>query len=387
MKTFAEARSRFSLPGLTIMDRYLASELVLPFLFGVAAFASIGMAIGSLFELVRLISENGLPLTTALQVFLLRMPQIITYTFPMSVLFATLLAYGRLSGDLEITALQASGVSVLRIVVPTLLLSVIVSVITFFFNEVVVPTANQEASTTLARAIGGGDRPRFIKDNILYPEYNWVPGKAGKREYALIRLFYARRYSDGIMYGLTILDYSQENLNQVITADSAYFDPKTDAWRFRNGTSYLIGNDGTYRNILQFQEQQVKISEDPLKFAQEVRRPEEMTTVELRRYIELAQNARQEIRGLLVSLYQKYAIPSVCFAFALVGAPLGLRRQRTSNALGLGLSILIIFSYYIFLFIAQALGQTGVLPPWLGAWLPALITMAVGAYLLWRANQ
>lgn len=59
------------------------------------------------------------------------MPQIITYTFPMSVLFATLLAYGRLSGDLEITALQASGVSVLRIVVPTLLLSVVVSVITF----------------------------------------------------------------------------------------------------------------------------------------------------------------------------------------------------------------------------------------------------------------
>ncbi|WP_041245059.1 LptF/LptG family permease [Gloeobacter kilaueensis] len=387
MRASIARRLPFSLPGTTIMDRYLVSELLLPFLFGVAAFASIGMAIGSLFELVRLITESGLPILTALQVFALRLPQIITYTFPMSMLLATLIAFGRLSGDEEITVLQASGVSIYRIVAPTLVLSVVVSVITFVFNEVVVPTANQEANITLARAVGGGEKPKFSKDNILYPEYSWVTHQDGRREFGLNRLFYARRFSDGVMYGLTILDYSQADLNQVITADSATYDPASKSWRFHDGTSYVIDPGGNYRNILRFQEQQVKIDSTPLQFAQEARRPEEMTTGELRRYIHLAENARQDVKGLLVSLYQKYAIPSVCFAFALIGAPLGLRRQRTSNALGLGLSVLIIFTYYIFLFVAQALGQTGTLPPWLGAWLPALVTMAIGAWLLWRVNQ
>ncbi len=377
---------RFSLPGTTIMDRYLASEFVFPFIFGVAAFASIGMAIGSLFELVRLITDSSLPLTTALQVFFLRLPGIIVYTFPMSSLFATLLAYGRLSSDSEVIAMQACGVSVLRIVAPALILSVVVTGVTFLFNEVVVPNANHEANLTLARSLDR-EKVKFTKDNILYPEYGPIERADGTRYIGLSRLFYARRFQDGRMQGLTVLDYSRESLNQIVTANSAAWDSDRGAWIFRDGTSYFVGLDGTYRKVLQFREQQIQLSDTPLQIAQESRRPEEMTTAQLTGFIQLAKNAGQEIRGLMVSLYQKYAIPSVCFAFALIGAPLGLRRQRTSNALGLGLSVLIIFSYYIFLFVAQALGQTGALTPWLGAWLPNIVTMAIGVFLLWRASR
>lgn len=376
----------FSLPRLSILDRYLLTEMLLPFLFGVAAFTSIGMAIGSLFELVSRITENGLPLGTALQVFFLRLPGIIVYTFPMSTLLASLLAFGRLSGDSETTSMQACGLSIYRIVTPALILSVFISFVTFLFNEVVAPSANQQANATLATALDS-DKPKFSRDNVLYPEYGIVKHRNGTSDYGLTRLFYARRFSDGVMTGLTILDYSQDGLNQVITADSANWNPRERLWTFRNGTTYVIAPDGSYRNIVTFQEQRVHIDERPLQFAQSGRRPEEMTTTELRKYIKLAEQSGQKFNGLLVSLYQKYAIPTVCFAFALVGAPLGIRRQRTSNALGLGLSILIIFAYYVFLFVAQALGQTGTLPPWMGAWLPDIVTIGVGGYLLWRAAR
>lgn len=380
------AEWRLPIPGLTILDRYLVTELLLPFLFGVAAFTSISMAIGSLFELVHLITENGLPLMTALQVFCLRLPGVVVYTFPMSMLLASLLAFGRLSGDSEVISMQASGVSIYRIVAPTLGLSLLVTALTFAFNEVIVPSANQEASFTLTRSLDR-DKPLITKDNILYPEYGWVEHKDGTRDFGLTRLFYARRFQDGVMTGLTILDYSQDGLQQVVTADNATWDPTRKLWVFRNGTTYLVAANGTYRNILRFDEQQVHIDDRPLKLAQMSRRPEEMTTSELREYIDLAQKSGQDFKGLLVSLYQKYAIPTVCFTFALVGAPLGLRRQRTSNALGLGLSIIIIFSYYVFLFVSQALGQTGTLPAWLGAWLPNIVTVAVGSYLLWRVAR
>jgi lipopolysaccharide export system permease protein len=381
-----QAEWQMPLPGFSIMDRYLLTELLLPFLFGVAAFTSIGMAIGSLFELVRQITNNGLSVNVALHVFLLRLPGIIVYTFPMSTLLATLIAFGRLSGDSEVVAMQATGVSLYRIVLPTLLLSFVITGITFVFNEVVVPTANQEASHALFQALDS-DKPEVTKDNIIYPENGVIVHKDGTKDFGLTRLFYARQFSDGQMIDLTILDYSQDEITQVITAETANWNGKERMWTFRNGTTYVIAPNGSYRNILHFSEQQIKIDDRPLQFAQGSRQPEEMTTKELRSYIALVDKSGQNINGLLVSLFQKYAIPTVCFAFALVGAPLGLRRQRTSNALGLGLSILIIFSYYVFLFVAQALGQTGALPPWLGAWLPDLVTIGVGAFLLWRVAR
>jgi lipopolysaccharide export system permease protein len=72
------------------MDRYILSEMLLPFLFGVGAFTTLVMAVSSLFELVRLVVEAGLSIAVALQVFLLRAPGIIVLTFPMAMLLATL---------------------------------------------------------------------------------------------------------------------------------------------------------------------------------------------------------------------------------------------------------------------------------------------------------
>src|SRR3712207_5521134 len=89
------------IPGLSVMDRYLTAEIVLPFLFGVGAFSSVGVAIGTLFDLVRKVTDAGLSLEIAVKVLLLQMPQFIAYSFPMAMLLATLMAYSRLSNDSE----------------------------------------------------------------------------------------------------------------------------------------------------------------------------------------------------------------------------------------------------------------------------------------------
>ena len=65
----------------SVMDRYIASELIMPFLFGVGAFSSIGVAIGVLFDLVRRVTEAGLPVSIAAQVFLLKLPYFIGFRF------------------------------------------------------------------------------------------------------------------------------------------------------------------------------------------------------------------------------------------------------------------------------------------------------------------
>ena len=80
------------LPRLSIMDRYLGTQMLIPFLFGVGAFSSVILAIGSLFELIRLITDAGLSVLTALQIFGYQIPGFMVYSFPMSMLLATLLS-------------------------------------------------------------------------------------------------------------------------------------------------------------------------------------------------------------------------------------------------------------------------------------------------------
>jgi lipopolysaccharide export system permease protein len=150
--TFGKSVSPFSLiPGLSVMDRYIASELIPPFLFGVGAFSSVGVAVGTLFDLVRKVTDAGLPFNIAIQVLLLKMPEFVSYALPMSTLLAALMTYSRLSSDSELIALRSCGVSIYRMVVPAVVLSLVVTGITFIFNELVVPAANYQAASTLEK--------------------------------------------------------------------------------------------------------------------------------------------------------------------------------------------------------------------------------------------
>jgi lipopolysaccharide export system permease protein len=369
------------------MDRYLTTQMLTPFLFGVGAFSSVILAIGSLFELIRLITDAGLSVWIALQIFGYQIPGFMVYSFPMSMLLATLLSYSRMSGDGETTALRSCGVSAYRLVVPAVVLSLFVTGLTYVFNEAIVPAANWQSRTTLRTALNQ-ENVQFKSQDIFYQQYGEVPQPDGSTKQGLVRSFYARSFDGKEMQGLTVLDFSQGQLQQILAADSAIWLPDENVWRFRNGTTYLIGPDGNYRSILRFDNQNLQLPRAPLDLAQEQRSAEEMNIADIRRNIELLRQSgnTKEIRKLEVRLEQKYALPFICLVFAVVGASLGMRPQRTGAAIGFGLSVLIIFGYYLLLFICGALGQVEFLSPIAAAWLPNLIGLSAGFIILTRVT-
>ncbi|MDX1977704.1 MAG: LptF/LptG family permease [Pseudanabaenaceae cyanobacterium bins.68] len=369
----------------TLMDRYLISEMIQPLLFGIGAFSSITLAIGSLFELIRLITDAGLNILIALQVFALQLPGFMVYSFPMSVLLATLLTYSRFSADGETIALRSCGVGVYRLIAPALILSIITTGATFVFNEVIVPSANYQAKSTLKAALKQ-DNPQFKTRNISFQQYGDVEYADGRVENELIRLFLAKRFDGQQMLDVTVIDNSQGHIQQILKAKSAVWLPSANMWEFRQGTNYVINASGTYRSILKFDQQSLHLPRAPLDFAQEQRNAEEMNISQLTRYTNLVRQSGnfKEVKKLEVRLQQKYALPFICVVFALVGAPLGMRPQRTSTARGFGVSVLIIFGYYLLLFVCGALGQVEILSPLLAAWMPNLICFGAGLFLTSR---
>ncbi len=370
-------------PAVPVMDRYIFQELLSPFLFGVAAFTSVGLSIGVVFDLVRQVTESGLPTIVALQVFLLKLPDFMVLAFPMSILLASLMAYNRLSSDSELVALRSCGISAYRFIIPAIALSVMVTGLTFVFNESIVPAANFQAKLTLETALRK-ERPQLQqKDNIVYQQF--TPGSG-----ALSRIFYAKRYDGSQMLGLTVLDFTRGALDQIIKAESANWNPQTQAWEFRNGQ--VIGTDGKSDApvVMQFSRQEFRIPQTPLDIASQSRDETQMNIAQISDYLRLLREANNtnEIRKMEVRLQQKLSLPFVCLVFGLVGSALGIvPNQRTSRATGFGISVLIIFTYYLLSFVSGALGINGTIPPLLAGWFPALLGGGIGVYLLTRAAR
>ncbi len=376
-------------PLPAIMDRYIAVELIPPFFFGLGAFSSVGVAIGSLFDLMRKVTEARLPMTIAAKVFLLQTPYFIVYAFPMAVLLATLITYSRLSSDSEFIALRSCGLSVFRLVLPAIILSFVVTGITFIFDEQIVPAANYEAALTLDRALHQKE-PSFQDANIMYPEYRNVKRSDGSQTSTLTRLFYADRFDGQAFHALTILDRSQPGLEQIIEAESATWNPAANYWDFYNGTIYLVAPDSSYRNILRFKHQKLDLPKAPLELAEQQSRDyNEMNIAQAQKQLKIVRMSRDEkkIRKLIIRIQQKIAIPFACVIFCLLGATLGTRPQRTNRATGFGISVLVILTYYLLMSIGDALGLSGVVLPWMAAWLPNIFGFGAAGWLLFQATR
>ncbi|MCX5751541.1 MAG: LptF/LptG family permease [Candidatus Saganbacteria bacterium] len=358
------------------LDRYISREFIDPFLFGLGSFTAILSASMIMFELVRAVVLKGMPMLVALQLFIFKLPGVMVYIFPMATLLGVLLAFSRLSHDSEITAFKASGISLYRIVMPILVIGFIISLITLSFYEVVVPQSNEAAKNLLME--NATQKDTRVQQDVFVPEFE---------RGALKRIFYCRKMQGPQMEGVIVQEFNEGKLNQIINANQALWQKEENSWLFKNGIIYLLSENGEYKHIIRFDEERISIKYTPQDFYIGDRNPEGMNTRELKKYIDLKQKMGAKVTDYKIQLNMKIAIPFACLVFALLGAPLGLSPRRASSSVGLGVSIIIIFFYYIAMFIGMSFGELEVLPPWLAAWSPNLITAGIGWFFLKQAAE
>ena len=353
---------------MKIVDRYLVREMAGPFVFGVLAFVLLFVSGNILFRLTSLVAELGLSLWEATKLFFLWLPGFIVLTFPLATLVAILVAFGRLSGDSELIAMHAGGISFRRLVIPIAAAGLVISVITAAFNEIIVPAANRRAEEIVraATARAGG----VAKEEVLFKE------SAGDES----RIIYADRLDVGTgeLTNPVIVWFQGDQPFMVTKAKRAVW--RENQWVMQDGANSTL--DPQRPATLSFQTWIANIPTTPKEIAQRARTPEEMTYRELREYIRDALRQSKPTIDLELKLHHKLSIPFACFVFALIAPPLGMRSHRGSSSIGMGIAILIGFGYYVVWHYLSAVATQGDLSAFWAAWLPNVVTGAVGVGLI-----
>ena len=360
---------------LRLLDRYVLKELLYPFIFGIAAFSSIFIASTMLFKITQYITQYGASLETIARLFIYSLPEIVNYTFPMSMLLAALMAFGRMSGSSEIVAMKAGGISYYRIVAPVLVVGFIVSMFSVVWAEKVVPAAKVQYGYILNYEIKHKTKPT-TQEHIVIKTFS------GDTQ----RITYANKFDEkeGKMSGITIEEFQKGNIARIQTAKEGYWEQGT--WRIVNGTVFSLNDEEGVQSSVHFDEQIIPLDVSPRQISWEQKDPEEMTIRELREYISILEKQQQPTAKQWCEIFMLISIPLASFFFAMIGAALGTQKQRTSSSIGLGISIIVIFIYYAVMTFTTGLGKGGVMPPLLACMLPNILCLIIGVYLMKKKN-
>lgn len=352
---------------MKVLDRYLVRELSAPFLIGVLGFVLV-MAVDLLFTMADLIINKGVPLWAVVKLLIYKLPSIMVLTFPVSTLFATAMALGRLSKDSEIIALRTSGVTLFRIAFPIVMVGLLVSCLSYFTNEKLVPHANYVATNLIRQIIYKQPLPE-VKENIFFKDaYN--------------RFYYARRVDmkSKTMENIMVYEVTGDRFPRVILAETANFVGRI--WDLQNGIIHKYDEEGFLNYEASFENMKLNVSEDVMSFSKQ-KGSQEMTSGELKGMIAMLDKGGMKTSELRTELFMKYSIPLTCFVFALIGIPFSLPSPRSGRTWGMVVTIVFMFTFYVFASVFRSLGRGAILPPAIAAFTPQITFIILGTVLLY----
>ncbi len=371
----AHERGRFPL----ILDDYVLREFLTTFCLVLVSFVLL-MLVFTFFELLGDIIRNRTPLVTVGEYLINLTPSMLYNITPLGVLVAVLVTFGVLTRTNEFTAMKATGISLYRVMVPILVISALIAVALFLFDESYLPGANrrQEALRSVIK-----NRPA---QTFLRPDQKWIfgrqePGKPG-------RIFYYQFFDpdQDRFANLTVFEFNPENfsLSRRIFATSVHWEPQLQQWVFEHGWERRFDGEAV-SSYSQFSvEGYPEIGEGPQYFKKEDLQSKEMTFGELERYIRDLRQSGFDTKKLSVQLNLKLAYPLVTLVMAVLAIPFALSMGKRGSLTGIATAIGVAIAYWFVELTFQALGDVNFLPTLLAAWSPDLLFGLAGAYLLLR---
>lgn len=362
---------------MRILRNHILKELAGPFLFSITVFTFI-LLMGNLVKLAELVVNKGVNIFDVLKLFVYLIPYLLSYTVPMSVLTATLLAFGKLSSDNEITAMRASGISLYHIVLPVIVVSLLVSLLSIPLNDKLLPISHF-ASRKIVKQIGIKSPTAYLEAGTFIKSF---------KKY----IIFIYEISNNELHHIRIYEPQENGPTRTIIANRGKFIPLPgkDAIQLRliDGTSDEPNpKDPNTFYKLNFKTYDLTLDLSTQSASRIDKKPKDMSIKELRLEIKKLKASRIDPLPLISEIHKKIALSFSPLAFILIGLPLAISTRRTEKSIGFGLSLIVIVIYYLLQVLGAALSLKELIHPVLGSWLANILLTGSGAVLLYRAGK
>jgi lipopolysaccharide export system permease protein len=353
------------------LDRYVLSEFSKIFVTTALGFPLLVIIIDLTDKLDKYLNRNLTKQQIALS-YLYWIPDSMFMVLPAAVLFATVFSIGALTRHSEITAAKASGISFHRMVMPIFVAAGVITILGFWLGELV-PITNAKRNDIIQEQRAKVGQSRF----------NFAYAAGGGRVYKVAALSMERRTLENLE--IERKGNGPSYPTYVLAARSAAWQPRR-GWTLRAGELHVMP-DSTRNFSVSFDSLRDRnFREAPLDLTAAPRSPDEMRFSELSRFIASLERSGGDANELKVERALKIAIPVTCIIIAIFGAPLATSTQRGGAAYGIGISLATTILFLMFIQITKAIGQGGVIPPTVAAWIPNAIFGVIGVVLLARVR-
>ena len=360
------------------LDRYIFKEILFPSLIALTAltfvaFLAFSREIGWLLELI---VRQSATISEIRAISLAILPNVLTFTIPMAVLVGILTGFGRMSSDSEAIAFRASGLSMIRLLVPVMLLGVISWGTSLAVNVLLAPRMAAQLRELryeiVARQVSLEVKPRVFNESL-----------------ANLVLYVQETAREGFGWdGIMLADMKQPDQPRVTFARSGNLvkdeENHTFVLTLTNGSTHVVSPlqpDRYSFDTFETTTISVPMPEAPAK--QDKTAVQEIPTRTIWNNMQTGTATYEEH----VEFHRRFALPFACLFFALAGLPLGVSTTRGSRSMGLVLSLILMLIYYLTFVGGTRIAGNAQFSPFLGAWLPNAAFAVLGIVLLARADR
>jgi lipopolysaccharide export system permease protein len=370
-----------------ILNRYITQDFLVAFGMTLIVFTMV-MCLGVVIKAIDY-AARGLSAPLILKVFAFNIPYMLTFTNPMSTLTAALLLFGRMSFDGEISAMKASGLSLWQVVSPVIVLAVVFSGLCAVISMSVAPRLRYSVRAML-QSVGLQEPIKLIEAGRFIRDFPGLSIYVGNRS--------GSEVEDVVVYQL---DANGPVQNIRAKRGHVRTDEKErvmwiDLYDVRMDLRERDRKTGAVKSqYLNAQHHPVKLDFSNLQRQSARKKPGDLTWMEL---AEVIRNIRQfypeleyqdllkQRMRLIVEASARMATSMSCFAFALIGVPLGLKSRRRESTVGILVSLVVVFLFYCIILAAKTLSKYPGTHADLVVWIP-VIAMEIGGFLLVRRSN
>ncbi|MEJ2055260.1 MAG: LptF/LptG family permease [Calditrichaceae bacterium] len=354
---------------MPILDKYILKRFFTNLIIAILTWIVIFLVVDIIEHISKFIDKQA-TVQQFILYYIYYIPYIISLTLPVAMLLSSLFTLSVFAQNNEIVAQLSSGISLYRLLMPLF----IVAMITGFFNELVVPAANQKRLDLYRYDISGNTRPEEKSRSNIYRQ------DAEKRKF-IIKYFNgktneARSVSIQIFDGPTLVQ--RIDAEKMIWAQNYWMllNGKVRTFKGEKEQFHTFKDSAFYNTNLK-----------PENLVELQKKPEEMSFSELNRFIAELQSIGADTKKWIVERQLKISMPFSNFIVVLLGAPLASRKRRGGIGLNFALSLLVSFIYFVIIRFGQVMGHQGDINPVLGAWFGNLIFFSLGLYGLFAVRK